>query len=306
MRTVDFLMEKFDFDGFLLEVSGGGHCRCKLCGHKERVEYFSGLCAMVAEYIRGVKPDLSLIMNMCGFERPGFRIDRRDWHFLEDLSSYVDAIIDGGLYSPQIRSEDWSEFASLIHSEFGTSGGTWVYPPQRWSRLRWFLPYTKRTGAHLAKLARDHGRAVNYYLGPSRNPGVEVNVAFGGKKLMDVERDDRQILREVLSDLFEPNGEGELESLTWIFEEAESLYFRNADLRHSISGEDVGQICLEKLRGRAPGPPIYLRSMSRSGRISYGIGMGGLLECLVRLRGRIRHDRGSRLEQCLRRTVLVP
>ncbi|NTW10275.1 MAG: hypothetical protein HGA26_02825, partial [Chlorobiaceae bacterium] len=58
-------------------------------------------------------------------------------------------------------------------------------------RQRWFLPYSRRTGLHLEDLHAQGGRAVEYYMGPADNPGVEVNIAFGGRKLRDAGRSNR-------------------------------------------------------------------------------------------------------------------
>jgi hypothetical protein len=59
------------------------------------------------------------------------------------------------------------EFVKRLHCVYGTSGGgVWMYPPHRWDRSSWFLPYTKRIG-NATKEDYDAGaRGSLYYLGP--------------------------------------------------------------------------------------------------------------------------------------------
>ena len=73
------------------------------------------------------------------------------------------------------------------------------------------------------------------------NPGVEVNVAFGGRKLLDVDRDDEGLLREILCELYDPRNDRAADALVGIFQRAEEAFFgrlpaRYAWLPFSLSG----------------------------------------------------------------------
>jgi len=198
-RVVDYLLAEFAFDGFHLEASDLGRCTCTSCSCESDTAYYSRLNTETATTIRAAKPDAVLMVNMCGNSRPPQSVPPEDLTHLVSLSRQIDFLIDPGHTGPFIEASARGDFIRTLDCAFGTSGGVWVYPPQRWQRLRWFIPYTQRTGRHLEALHADGGRAVEYYMGPTRNPGVELNVAFGGRKLANVGRDTQDVLLEVLA-----------------------------------------------------------------------------------------------------------
>ena len=301
-RVIDYLLEEFTFDGFHLEASDQGRCNCARCSSESNTAYYSRLNAETAAVIRGIRPEALLMVNMCGYLPPGQTVPHNDWEHLQALSRQLDFLIDPGHSEPFIEPSARREFIRSLDCAFGTSGGTWVYPPQRWQRLRWFIPYTRRTGQHLEELHADGGRAVEYYMGPSRNPGVEVNLAFGGRKLATVEMDNRDALLQVLDELYHPRTSAAVNDLAGVFEEAEEAFFTNYRRRTEASAETLGQIHLTPLAGRQPGPPRYLNdAMTEAGRADYCRRLGALLPLLDRLepkcrsRGRIR-----RMQRCIR------
>lgn len=300
-RVLDYLLAEFTFDGFHLEASDQGRCNCAACCSESNTAYYSRLNAETAAAIRQARPEAVLMVNMCGYLRPAQAVPRDDWKHLQALSRQLDFLIDPGHAGQFIEPSSRREFARSLGCAFGTSGGVWVYPPQRWQRLRWFIPYTQRTGQHLEALHADGGRAVESYVGPTRNPGVEVNVAFGGRKLADVGRDNRDVLLQVLDELYRPRTAATARSLAKIFEEAEDAFFANYRLRLDAAGETRGEIHLTPLFGRRPGPPMYLcNGMTEAGRRDYCRRLRALLPRLDRLATQCRSQgRIGRIKRCL-------
>ena len=290
-RVVDYVLEGFDFDGFHLEASDQGRCACPDCAPQSNTDYYSRVNGETARYIRRCDAGKALMVNMCGYLPAGQSMPSAEWPHLYEMGRQLDFLIDAGHRSFHIEPERRRAFIAGLPCAYGTSGGVWVYPPQRWSRGRWFLPYTRRTGQHLAELYDDGGRAVEYYMGPSDNPGVEVNIAFGGRKLTDTSRADDDILGEVLQTLYRPRDNATAVELAAVFHEAEEAFFAH--------GQQQGEIHLCPLIGRTPGAPIYLRDrMTRAGRLAYGRRLTRLLPRVRRLHGRV--GGGARLQRIAR------
>ncbi|MBT7861350.1 MAG: hypothetical protein HN712_13595 [Gemmatimonadetes bacterium] len=296
-RVVDYVLEGYDFDGFHLEASDQGRCACPDCAPLSNTVYYSRVNAETARYIRACGPDKVLMVNMCGYLPQGQRVPDEEWKDLYDLGAQLDFLIDAGHRSFHVEPTKRRDFIAGLSCAYGTSGGVWVYPPQRWNRSRWFLPCTRRSGAHLAELYADGGRAVEYYMGPSHNPGVEVNIAFGGRKLTAVTRSNDEILGEVLTTLYDPRDDHAATELAAIFHEAEEAYFAH--------GQPQGEIHLCPLIGRSAGAPIYLRDqMTAAGRRAYGRRLVKLLPRVERLSGRVGDRyRLGRIGRCIQATL---
>jgi len=290
-KVVDYLLEEFRFDGFHLEASDQGRCTCPDCFPESNTAYYSRINAQTAAYIRKINPGARLMVNMCGYLPSGETIPKREWPHLQQLGRKLDFLIDAGHAGFFIPPEQQRQFIRQLPSAYGSSGGFWVYPPQRWNRRRWFLPYAHRTGTHLEELYADGGRAVEYYMGPSYNPGVELNIAFGGRKLCDVDRDNRDILLEVVESLYAPADAKTGEILASFFEEAEDAFFSSFDPHKLPDGKSRGELHLTPLFGIRPGPPHYLQVMEPAARRAYGRRLKELLPVLERLEPHI----GSRV-----------
>ena len=181
-QVFDFVADNYDIDGFHLEAADQGRCGTKECMEKwpDSVSYFSYVTKRTADYLRKKDPNKLLFATIQGFLTWGTPLNEAQMAHLVELSGSVDCLFDqghGGTYIPQ---SDWPEFIKKLHCDYGTSGGNWIYPPQRWDRSRWFLPYTHLTGTHIKKLHAAGGGGVMYYQGPPMNPSTEVNIAFGG------------------------------------------------------------------------------------------------------------------------------
>ena len=300
-KVVDYLLEEFRFDGFHLEASDQGRCTCSDCGPESNTAYYSRINAQTAAYIRQANPDAVLMVNMCGYLRGGSQtVPRNEWQHLQQLGQRLDFLIDAGHAGFFIPPSQRRQFIRKLPCAFGSSGGIWVYPPQRWSRRRWFLPYTRRTGNHLAELYAEGGRAVEYYMGPAYNPGVEVNIAFGGRKLSDVDRDNHDILLEVVESLYAPVDGKAGEGVACFFEEAEEAFFASFDPDQLPDGRPRGELHLTPLFGTHPGAAHYLQIIEAKERRAYGRRLKKLLPTLDRLEPRVRaKSRIRRIKTCI-------
>jgi len=227
-KVLDFVLDKFNLDGFHLEASDQGRCTCPKCQRWGDVEYYSILNARAADYIRSRAPDKLLLVSMCGYMEWGKRMDPAEYRHLVELSRHVDIIIEPGhAYQYFTNPADWPTLIPALHCALGTSGHIWVYPPQHWERLRWFLPYTQRTGRHLADFRRIGGNACEYYMGPVANPSVEVNIAFGGQFMQDASRPPAEVLEAVVADIYHTTSKAAAQDLAQVFIQAEDAFFSN-------------------------------------------------------------------------------
>ncbi len=176
-KIIDFIM-RYDFDGYHLEASDLGRCTCAECMKRWPVNaaYYNVITGRSADYIRSKAPDKYIAAITISWTDWNKGFTEEDKNGLVELSRKVDSILDQGHHGTFIKAPDRKVFIQRLHCRYGTSGGFWVYPPFRCHRLRWFLPYTKKTGTEIKQLYADGGRTVLYYQGPVNNPGVEVNV----------------------------------------------------------------------------------------------------------------------------------
>ena len=290
-KIIDFILQ-YDFDGYHLEASDLGRCTCDACNQKWPVmaTYYNHITARCAEYIRQQAPGKYIAAITISWADWNKGFTEEDKNNLVALSNKVDSILDQGHHGQYIKQPDRKAFIQKLHCKFGTSGGFWVYPPFRCHRQRWFLPYTKKTGTHIKELYDDGGRTTLYYQGPITNPGVEVNIAFGGKIMSNVDRNVDDVLSEVLEDLFQPKTPQAHKKLIETFQLAEDSYFGNMDY-------DPDGIHLKGQQGY-PGPGEL--------HIGFGLGLAGgvsavpvyLLEPNLTDQGRAAYARG--LETCLK------
>jgi hypothetical protein len=308
-KVVDFILNEFEVDGFHLESSDQGRCKCNLCEKQSDVEYHCGLNQRTAEYVRSQWPDKVLMMNMCGYIPWGKRVPAEDVKHLLELGKHLDFLIDPGHRGHFIAENSRRDFVQALPCDFGTSAGTWVYPPQRWDRLRWFLPYMMRTGKHIKQLYEDGGRAIEYYMGPTLNPGVEVNIAFGGKLLSNVGREIDEVLTEVIETLYQPKSVSTCDKLVEVFQRAESAYFDQWSDERIVEAHKCpapGELHLTSLFGTSPGPASYLTEpfLDSRGRVAYKRELLSILEDISKIEGSVGvKDRVERIKMCIRNAI---
>ena len=279
-KVFDYVMDNYDFDGFHLESADQGRCKTKECLEKwpNNVAYHYYVTSRIAEHIRQKDPKKVIIATIQAYSTWGKSFTEEEKTYLVDLSKSVDCLFDQGHRGTYIPQANWPGFIQKLHCAYGTSGGIWVYPPQRWERSRWFLPYTARAGKHMKELYAAGGRGVMYYQGPVVNPSTEVNIAFGGRIMTQVERSIEEVLAETLDSIYRPKNAAALQKLVEIFQQAENVYFEkwnNERILETGKGDIPGELHLTNLRGTSPGPATYLIEpfLDSNGRLGYKEGL---------------------------------
>lgn len=326
-RVIKLIIDNFDIDGFHLEASDQGRCLCPECSKEGNVQYYSRLNKEAAIFIRERCTEKYLLVNDCAYLPWGDYISKDEFKYVYDLGKHIDAFIDNGNHGLFIREEDRKEFIKDLPCGFGSSGGFWIYAPQRWDRLRWFLPYVNKTGNFLKSLYSDGGRACEYYMGPTVNPGTEVNIYFGGLLLSNIDKEIGEILRLTLDKLYVPKNSEYLGIITEIFIDAENAFFDNwkpsikpFELPEKFAGDVEtlrfwsektpertipGELFLEPLVGLKPGEPIYLKNnMSEEGLRRYKTELEKISERVNKIKtGFDDSGRISRISECISNTI---
>jgi hypothetical protein len=309
-KTLDYVLEEFDFDGFHFEPSDQGRCTDDLCKHWGNVEYYARLCRLCAEYVRSKRPEMWLTAILISWGTWGKDFTEVEKTHLVELSRSVDCIFDQGHRQPYIPEQNRKDFIRRLHSGYGTSGGLWIYAPQRWERLRWFVPYTARSGSHIRQLCEDGGQGIMYYQGPPINPGVEVNVAFGGRIMTDPSASNEDVLAGVLEKIYKPKTPAAHRRLVTIFQRAESAYFDqwvSEKISEHQKSPPPGELHLTTLFGVSPGAATYLMEpfLNTEGRLAYKSGLVSILKDVRALESDCLDDgRLKRIQQCISNTLL--
>ena len=311
-KVIDFILSDYDVDGFHLESSDQGRCECDDCISLSNAEYHCRINSRTADYVRTIRPDALLSVNLVGLVPWGSTLGPEDRSHFIGLSKHLDAIVDPGHVGKGfVHEDDRAAFIASLECDFGTSGGAWVYPAQRWDRLRWFLPYTKRTGQHIRDLYADGGRAIDYYMGPVINPGVEMCIAFGGRLLMDVERTDKEILGELVEELYHPANTEVADRIVSIFQRTEDAYYLNFHPHLPRTEPSPGELHLAPLFGSESGPAIYLagtrpddQPFEGGGLSRYRSELNAVLQDVIGLDGQAKDDgRLSRIAVALQNVI---
>ncbi len=321
-RVVDFVDTTFEIDGYHLEAADQGRCHCDQCQKYSDIEYYNRINMLVATYIREKYPEKTLLVNSSGYLRWGDVFDQGQLEALRPLGEVIDVFIDVGSHGIFVAEEDRPEFIKKFGASFGTANGFWIYPPQRWDRLRWFIPHFQQNIEHLGRLYQHGGRSCELYLSPLTNPGVEFTFLCNGLFLQDPSRPLDSIVREAVERLYNPQDEAEAKEIAHLFVEGERLFFdsytsvrnRTIEEKYADGLEDVflwslespekaipGELFLERLFGVGPGFPTYLvQHFDAKGREKYRLGIEELLQRTTKLIGKRAHcERLSRLKQSL-------
>ncbi len=296
-KVYDYVLDNYEIDGIHLESADQGRAKTPECLAKwpNGVAYHCYVTSRAAEYLRKKRRDLTLLATIQAFSNWGRDFTQEEKALLVDLSRSVECLIDqghAGTYIPQSKRRD---LVLKLHCGYRTSGGLWVYPPQRWNRTRWFLPYTGRTGAHIKQLAEDGGQGVMYYQGPVRNPGVEVNIAFGGKIMSNPVRDTESVLGEVIEQIYKPKGADAQQRLVSMFRRAEDGYFENWNAERilaALNRPEPGELHLTSLFGASPNQADYLLEpfLDTKGRLGYKRALVSILKDVQSLQDQCSDD----------------
>jgi hypothetical protein len=284
-KIFDYAADNYDIDGYHLEAADQGRCKTPECMEKwpDNVAYYCDVTGKLADYLRKKYPNKVLITTVQGFSSWGKGFNEEQMAHVIDLSKRVDCLFDQGHRGTYVPQSDWKGFAQKLHCAFGTSGGIWVYPPQRWERTRWFLPYTGQCGRHIKELYEAGGRAVMYYQGPVANPGTEVNIAFGGRLMSNVDRSLEDTLAETLENIYHPKNTASLHKLVGIYQTAESVYFDQWNAQKILEEQKMprpGELHVTNLFGASPGAAQYLMEpfLDTDGRMQYKQGLISLFK----------------------------
>ncbi|MDD3715116.1 MAG: hypothetical protein PHU16_09735, partial [Atribacterota bacterium] len=158
-KVIDFIGKNFIVDGYHLEAADQGRCRCEKCIQEGDVDYYNRINRLTAAYIRNRWSEKKLLVNTSGYLPWGDWMNEKERGSVLDLGKNIDIFIDGGNHGQFIHENDRAVFIDRLPCDYGTSGGFWIYPPQRFDRNRWFLPYILRSTTHLRNLYRDGSRS---------------------------------------------------------------------------------------------------------------------------------------------------
>jgi hypothetical protein len=275
-KIFDYAADNYDIDGYHLEAADQGRCRTRECLETwpDDVTYYCNVTAKLADHLRKKDSSKLLIATLQGFGKWGRDFNQEQRSALVDLTKRLDCLVDQGHYKTYIPTADWKAFIPRLHCAFGTSGGQWIYINERWERDRWFLPYIRRTGSHIKELYQAGGRGVMYYQGPVANPSTEVNIAFGGRLMNDVEKSIEDTLAETLEQLYCPKTSAALHKLTGIYQKAEDIYFMQWNperIETSLKRPASSNLHITNSFGASPGAAEYMMDpyLDTAGRAHY-------------------------------------
>ncbi len=290
-ELIDYLISTFSFDGFHFESADQGRCECRECQKKGDSLYHMELNERMAKYVRSRWPE-KIIEVYCPI---GYK-PKEDWLLWSEASKHFDFMIDDWNRAQRFGFESRKEIVSAWRCAYGTRSGTWVYPPQRWEKLRWFIPIIESRAVHYRKLAEDGGQAVMIQGAPLVNPGEEATLRCSGKLALDPFRSVKSVLCETIEEMFAPKTSGITEELADIFWSAEKAYFASA-----LFYPDGGEIHLEPLCGKITGPPIYLQAHMYSHNIQeYEAAIIDIKSRFSKIEKEVNdRDRANRLTKCL-------
>jgi len=314
-KILDYILDNYEFDGFHLEASDQGRCHCPKCAHYSDFAYYSRANTLCADYIRSKKADAILLVNACGYKEWGTYLDdEADYQEIIKMSGHIDCFIDNGnLFGGYIHGEYRKRIVKDIRCAFGTSGGSWFYMPQRWDKLRWFLPYVKRTCNYLKDLYIQGGRAVEFYMGATINPGCEMNIYCGGRILSDPGLSVDDLMFEAAGELYGPDSPAVQQAVADLFSKAEEAYYDSWNKEFEAK-KFVGEISIEPLFGTEPGIPHYLDVerrlpwkwvyMTPEGRLAYKSRLNAILETIPELITRVREkEKMARIITCVKNVI---
>jgi len=312
-KILDFALGEFPFGGVHLESADQGWCSCSECAGKYGpVGYNSRLNIRCADYIKKKWPDK--IVTSIPINWLNVAISQGRYHFnaeeeaeIIELSKHIDCFMDQGHSGTFVAPEDQKRFIKKLHSDYGTSGGLWLYPDIRWDRAAYFLPYVKRTCEAIKQLYDNGGRGCMFYQGPVINPSTEVNIAAGGRILSDVSRSVEDVLSEVIKLYYKPRSPAAHKKLVELFLLAEDCYFSQWSPKLFMDiwkCQLPGEFKLDQnLFGTSPGPATFLVEpvLDAKGRQEYKKGLVSILEELPKIENSF--NDGGRIERIKRGVI---
>ena len=278
-NILDFVLSEFDFDGLHLESFDQGGCFCPECAGKAGiVEYHSRINGKTADYIRSKWPEKFINVIPTGWANDSNeRFTESDKKVIIELSKHIDGFYDQGWHGTYVPSEERAAFIKQLHCTYGTSGGRWIYPGQRWDRESFFIPHMQHQATAFKEQFAQGARGIMPFQGPVNNPGTEVNIACGGLMSYDTSQNIEDVVAQVIEELYCPQKDIAFKKLVLIFLKAENAYFNQwgdavARFRKYRNTGPAGEFYMDHLRGDSPGPACYLTNpvyLDGTGRLAY-------------------------------------
>lgn len=278
-KILDFVLSEFDFDGIHLESFDQGGCFCNDCAGKAGiVEYHCRINEKTARYIREKWPNKLINVIPIGWAMDSNeRFTESDKKHIIELSRYIDGFYDQGWHGTYVPEPERPAFIQQLHCAYGTSGGKWVYPAQRWDRDSFFIPHMIQQATAIKKQYAQGVRGIMHYQGPVNNAGTEVNIACGGQMASDPSQDIYHVLSKIIQQLYQPKSPDAHQKLVQVFMESERAYFDqwgNAveKFKKYWNTGPAGEFYMDNLFGDSPGPAGYLSNpvyLDDKGRLQY-------------------------------------
>jgi hypothetical protein len=303
-KIIDFIMREFPgFDGIHLESADLGRCSCELCSKYGDIEYHVMVNIKTGDYIREKYPDKIIMASCCGFN--GIPDEDEDAARITELSKHIDYFIVPHL---KFRGGKIPKAMQNFFCEFGGSGDFWLYPPQRWERLRWFLPHPKSTGGSVKRMVQAGSKAIEFYMGPTINPSTEFNIFFGGKMLSDPDGSIERAVSDTIEKLYKPKDAKTRETLAEIFFAAEEAYISNS--AYFKDGDwALGELHCTSLHGLESSALHYIGTnhecwnivyMTAAGRKGYKEALSGIMEKITGLEDMVgESEKIGRIRTCV-------
>jgi hypothetical protein len=326
-KVIDFIGKNFIVDGYHLEAADQGRCCCEKCIQEGDVDYYNRINHLTAAYIRNRWPEKKLLVNTSGYLPWGDWMNEKERGSVLDLGKNIDIFIDGGNHGQFIHENDRAVFIDRLPCDYGTSGGFWIYPPQRFDRNRWFLPYILRSTTHLRNLYRDGSRSCELYLGPLINPSTEMNIFCLGRFLQDVDQNPLDIIEEGVEEIYHIKDPTQKSNFVELFHNAESAFFNNWSPHRLTNVPEFysdgidslfqwsklhrdrampGELFLDSLTGQYPPFPVYLTvHLDKERRESYRRELTDLLslvKSLLKVNGG-NHHKIETIHLCIQNTI---
>ena len=167
----------------------------------------------------------------------------------------------------------------------------------------------------MKELFADGGRGVMYYQGPPNNPGVEINIAFGGQLMCNPLKSVEDNLAAVLERLYQPRNPAALDRLVSLVLAAEDAYVKNMDWDENhvyLKGNKLfpgpGELHLSRPITGLYGTPDFLLEpqMTLEGRLACNAGLEAALKETYAIGDQFEaQDKMSRLQTALLNMLMM-
>ncbi len=280
-------------DGLELQPGDQGRCSCPSCQEMgDTASYFGAIILQAVDYVHRRYPGKMVWIGGYGIDLSHPSDVERLGETLRRVEVYTDVGDSTQAFRKQlVRSMQPADLAGIA--------APGVSPPQHLARDHWFLPTFQHQIARLHDLNLDGGTASENFMRVLSNPSDEISMRMVARYESHSDSDWRQLLRDLVVEIYRPKDERTVQQLCEAFVNAESAYFDHAQFNETLDIE------LEPLIGTTATPLTYLtKNMTAAGRAAYRSDLTGLLSRFESLRPRIRNrNRIDAVIRCLRNVI---